>query len=284
MSGRIKQYIKIVISIFLVGLFWFSLLAGPLSLQSLKNNTQQVPQVVVYSSNISDNYPKEKTVVLRLDDVQGYTWNRIVINLTEAVLSRNMSITLGVIPNGEIDKDKIIKQYLLSKIDDPRVEIAQHGTYHKENEFANLSEEEAYDLAKVGFDELVNILRVRPVTFIPPGNANNQNTTKALSRLGLKILPGKQDVYKFDGQMMLIGYNAETEEYLKSDLVPVSEILDACKKSLENRNLCVIMIHPQDYVLSNDRNTLDENKYKEFIKLLDELKKLNVKFSAFKDL
>lgn len=105
-------------------------------------------QLSSYDNQSGFNLPVEKVIILRMDDVQGYAWNRLVINLTDAVLSKNMSMTLGVIPDRDINNDTVIKKYLLEKIKDPRIEIAQHGTTHTENEFLNLSENDTYILAK----------------------------------------------------------------------------------------------------------------------------------------
>ena len=49
-----------------------------------------------------------------------------------------------------------------------------------------------------------------------------------------------------------------------------------CEEDLELRNLCVIAIHPQDYL--NDKEEIDEERYSEFLTLLNELEKRNIAF------
>lgn len=238
----------------------------------------------IHNKNVSRfNLPTEKVIILRMDDVQGYAWNKIVINLTDTIIGKNMSVTLGVIPDRNVDKDATIKKYLLEKIKDRRIEIAQHGTNHTENEFLNLSELDTYSLAKLGLENMTRMFGVYPVTFIPPYNEYNRNTTRALSKLGFKIISGRGKEYRDDGNMMYIGYDTQTKYSDQKELIPVNKIIDACNVALDEKNICVIMIHPQDYV-KNDGKTLDEDRYVEFVELLDELKKFHAKSSTFRDL
>lgn len=226
--------------------------------------------------------PTERVVILRLDDVMGYKLNRMTIDIIDTVLSKNMSITLGVIPK-DINNDTIIKTYILGKVKDRRVEIAQHGTNHVKDEYLGLNESETYNLTKSGMEKIADTLNVYPVTFISPYNQYNKNTTRALSKLGFKIISAKRGEYRPDENMMHIGYISMTRYINKNDLVPIDEILKSCDQSLDEKNVCVIMIHPQDYT-KEDGEKLDEVKYREFTKLLDELMKLNAQSVTFKDL
>lgn len=226
--------------------------------------------------------PEEKIIILRMDDVQAWAWNKIVINLTDTVLDKNMSITLGVIPK-EIDKDNIIKNYLINKIEDPRIEIAQHGVNHASHEFLNLSEKDTYDYAKLGLDNL-SVLNVYPVTFIPPYDDYNNDTTKALSKLGFKIISSSwsDKEYGFDGYMEHIGYDDRTYDFGENNFISQSDILNSCGKSLQQKNICTVLIHPQNYAI-NGTNIINETRYIKFVELLDGLKRLG-KHSTFRDL
>lgn len=241
-------------------------------------------------TNINNSYsygfPTKRTIVLRMDDVQAYAWNDIFINITEEVLTRNMSIVLGVIPNG-IETDKIATNYLLSKIDDKRIEIAQHGTTHKSpisTEYSNLSELETYSLAQKGLTEILQTLNIKPTTFIPPQNEyNGSQTTKALSKLGFTIISAKQNEYKYDGYMYYIGYTEPTKETNKNDLQLISGIVKSCSYSLDTTNICVIMIHPQDYV-NDDKKSLNQTRFMKFQELLTDLNNLNASFKTFSNI
>lgn len=273
-----------------VGLLFWSTLIGLF----LNNNNKLNSDISLAKTNsqlieydINDSYQfgitSEKFIILRLDDVQGYLWSQTSTRIIDAVLEKNMSITLGVIPERNIDKDLILKNYLLNKINDPRIEIAQHGTFHNYNEISLLNEDETYNLTNIGLEKIKNILGVKPITYIPPNNEYNINSTKGLSKLGFKIFSSKKGLFFFDGNMINVGYDIQTMYSFEKEPVPINELVDECIKSLNSKNLCVIMIHPQDYHQSDNR-TIDEKKFEKFIELLDKLKGLNVKSITFKDL
>lgn len=232
-------------------------------------------------------YPSEETIVIRMDDVgEGDLWDDTIINVTDAILERNMSITMGVIPNRRIENNKIMLNYLLNKVGNPRVEIAQHGTNHSINEMENLSEYDAYNVIVSGLDKLTRVLNVRPVTYIPPYEKYNENTTKALSRLGFKIISADSKEYIYTNNVATIRWNAGTQSWKNVELDQEKDytygIVTSCYRSLNVRNLCVILIHPQDFI--NEDNKMDKYKYTEFVRLLDNLGKLNARFATFRDL
>ena len=291
----IKNTIKIIFLFIVVISFWSTLLWGsPFSLidkylnfsenSLIIKNTTPVSYLSSGNQSLCRAYPpKERTIIFRLDDVQGYLWNKIVINITNTVLAKNMSITLAVISNRSIDKDPLINNFLVDKVKDPRVEIAQHGTDHTYYEYPNLTEEETYSLAKIGLDKIIDVLNVRPVTFIPPNNELNENNTQAFSRLGIKIISGKKGDYDFNGEISKLGYDTLTKYSANTSLIPIRDIILACNNSFARKNICIIMIHPQDYI-DDDNKTMNGTRYFEFTKLLGELTKTGAKFSTFKDL
>lgn len=232
------------------------------------------------------SHPSEKVVILRLDDVQGYAWNNVSMSIIDTVLEKDMSIVLGVIPNASIDSDSKIRTYLINRSKDPRIEIAQHGYNHINDEFSKLNESEADNLIKLGLHKLKSILNVIPVTFVPPHNTFNEidnATNNALLKNGFKIMSGAYRDNRLYGDVVHVGYSTAIKDYSKNRITPTDEIIDACNNVSKNINICVVLIHPQEYV-GDDNKTLDPDKYMEFVKLLDELKRTNVKSVTFKDL
>lgn len=227
------------------------------------------------------DFPDERTIILRLDDVQGFARNNISINLTDTILRNDMSVTLGVVPGLDIDKDAVIKNYLVSKSTNPRVEIAQHGYTHQEH-YGQMNEKEAYRITKLGRQKMISILGVSPVTFIPPYLEYNVDTLKAIKKLDFKIISPEEE-YRIDKKILIVGYNVFTKSELSSELNPVDNIVNGCNGYLNMRNLCVVLIHPQDYA-SSDGVNMDSVKYNEFVKLLNGLKTLNARSVRFKDL
>ncbi len=286
---RIKNIAKLVFALIVVISFWCTLITGsPFSLYDSVKNMYNEKSIFIYK-NDSCNFtiPNNKTLILRMDDVQGYLWSNISINITETVIQKNMSITLAVIPFRSIDNDLIMRDYLLNNIKNPKIEIAQHGSYHSKEEMSHLglTQKQEEDLIKSGKVELTRVLRVMPITFIPPYNDYDENTSKSLTELKFKIISAKQGEYKMNESTNLtfIGYAVATKYDTRSDLVPIAEIINSCNESLINNSICVVLIHPQDYV-NDDKKTLNETRYTEFVKLLDGLKNLNATSATFNDL
>ena len=215
-------------------------------------------------------FPMEKVIILRMDDVE-INWKNSVINLTDTVLSKNMSITLGVVPT-QID-DELIK-YLIDKTkDSSRVEIAQHTTYHIKNEFKNVSKRGTYNIIKFGNEKIKDTLGIKTITTFIPNYDINHNI---LSELGFEIVSTGKNEYRYDENLLIIGTTTKQTRNSK-------DVINNCKILLEQKNICVVNIHPQDYI-NKSTNTLDNNRYDKFVELLDQLKMLNTKFVTFKDL
>ncbi|NJD52270.1 MAG: DUF2334 domain-containing protein [Candidatus Methanoperedens sp.] len=185
-----------------------------------------------------------------------------------------MSVILGVIPFTHIEDDKIIYEYLLSIKDNPHVEIAQHGTYHTQSEIFNLTEDETYKLAKIGKDKLYDLLKINPVTFIPPNNEYNDNSTFPLSELGFKYLSAGNQYWDnlYDTRMYRVGYSTATKYGNNGAITPDTQVISDCKESLDATNFCLVLFHPQDY----DNRGLDS-----FKNILDGLLKLNATTKTF---
>ena len=227
---------------------------------------------------------KQRLIVLRLDDIQGYYATKTVIKLTDTALDNGMTMTLGVIPYFYFDEDPVIKNYLIGKSGDPRVEIAQHGYNHNESEhFNQLTEQQASTLIKSGYQKIVSTLGVKPVTFIPPYNEYNTGTLNAVKKLNFKYFSAeKNEDYVYNG-IRVVGYTTLTKYSDLDTLVPVNTVINDCKTALNNKKVCVVMIHPQDYV-GTDGINIDNAKYKQYVKLLNGLKTLNAKFITFRQL
>lgn len=256
---------------------------------NLKENRDVDKSIIDYNPNNTNiaeynySFPTKKVFIIKLDDIQGYAWNDMFINMTEEILKRNLSVTLSVIPLS-LQNDKKAIDFLITKSSNYHVEIAMHGTLHSSGEYANLNESETFNLAKIGLVEIQKILKVRPITFIPPENKyNGTESTKALSKLGFIFIASVHDEYGFDNYMNYIGFTEATKNVSTNELNDIKEIEKECDKSLDKRNICVITIHPQDYV--DKDGIIDNTKYNEyFIPLLDTLKSLNATSITIKDL
>ena len=128
---------------FVVGLIGYSLLISSASeysnLDYISDSTYKC------DSFLKTNGPN--MVVLRLDDVQAYSYHEEVFAIIKDSFKKNASIVAGVIPD-KLNDDKKLISYLRNN--NCNLEIAIHGYNHILTgnptipEFGNLSEDEAY--------------------------------------------------------------------------------------------------------------------------------------------
>lgn len=239
-------------------------------------------------SNCSFEYPTTPVIVLRLDDVQGGTYGDTQQKIISDILNRGKSVSLAVIPS-RLGGDTITK-YLNKIKNNEKVEIALHGMSHKRNEFQNLSYEDAYNKIFEGKELIQKNFNVVPITFIPPGNVYNNHTINALKILNFKIISATTNEIKMEEQLVFLGKTSQTADYLDLDeyVLPTTYnytyVLEKCRNTLNSINLCIIMIHPQDFVDSGKRR-IDNYKYLQFTTLLGELDTIpNIQYKTFRDL
>ncbi len=216
-----------------------------------------------------------KLAVLRIDDIQAFAWRDISERMTRDALARHIKPVLGVIPLNLKDDARMYK-YLRSVRCE--VEMALHGWDNKVSdegvaEFERLSEEEAEEKISRGKEVLEWLAREDIVTFIPPNNIYSEGTGRALQKAGFKYVTS-EGAAEFD-------YHATTYNFSASRLVPTDEVVDACKRRFEAGEICVVMMHPQDFA-SGDK--LDEAKYAVYLSVLDAMAREGTSFVRFKDL
>lgn len=218
----------------------------------------------------------QKKIVLRIDDIQAYGWQDIQIQMMDDALKQDVPLLLGVIPK-QLKDDKELYYFL--KRNSCNLEIAQHGWDHnittggETPEFGNLTEEEAYQRIIKGKLILEKLVGGSLTTFIPPNNEYSEGTFSALNKIGFKIISSGGNEF-FD-------YTTSTYNFDKETLTPISDVISECQEGLDKNDLCIIMIHPQDYATDGE---LDEVKYNNYTELLGDLKELNVSFVKLEDL
>jgi hypothetical protein len=226
-------------------------------------------------------------VILRIDDVGRKNYSIILNTMLKELQKRNIPCVLGVIAC-ELEDDN---NYIVSLKTNyfKNLEFALHGYYHKKDEQGNpefklLLEKDAQKLIVLGKSIMKSKLEVTPTTFIPPWNSASEDTKKALIKEGFKVYSGDQNEFN-KSDLLCLGYNSSTSTFGPHLLVDLEKIKKECEESLAERGYCVIMIHPQDYLIDdiNDQHKpdIDFDKYPAFIKLLDYLESKNVNFTTF---
>jgi predicted deacetylase len=219
----------------------------------------------------------DKKIILRVDDIQAFAYQEISKMMIKDAAKYNMRLTLGVIPDKFLqDKyfDKIIKSNSCN------LELAIHGWDHSsseengEFEFEGMGEEEAAQKIREGKKILEEVGGKPAVTFIPPGNEVSDATKKVLEEEGIRYLSG-------DNESSEYGMNATTYDFPNKKLIEISEVMEACEKRFDQEKNCVIVVHPQDYLTDE---MIDQEKYQQYIGLMEELRKNEVMSVTFSDL
>jgi hypothetical protein len=203
-----------------------------------------------------------KHVILRIDDIQAYAWSDIQQKMINDALSYGYSPVLGVIPLNLRD-DAAMYSYLRSVR--CSVEFALHGWDNKEpvpgrGEFSELSEKEASEKLAKGVTEINRLARRDVITFIPPNNEMSPGALKAAENIEIEII-SSQGYGKYD-------YDAETFDFVIDEFLPAQETMNRCDAAFDESDMCIIMLHPQDYA---SEGKLDPVKYAEYTALLDML-------------
>jgi len=265
------------------------------SLSSVTYLDQLIIDKLSYSTPLNPNKyancsfvkPKNRTIILRMDDLGAWNYDDVVEKITAEVLARNLSISEGVIPN-DIERDRRFITWSRKMRDNPNVEFALHGYYHTPDEFNKLNYDESKYYLEKGKAQMIDHMLVVPVTFIPPYNIQSFETHRALIDTGFKIDSGGNYDISFNETIAYLGYTARTFDYDKNEYVNSSTTIQDCKESLDTIGMCIVMLHPQDYlepkILGTQIRNLDESRYSDFISLLDGLQQLNADFKTYKDL
>ncbi len=272
--NKLKTLLRLM-GIFLV----FGLMVGGLWLaMNPFSNTETITSAVPdtdclpIESNLSD-----KTVVLRVDDIQAYSWRETSMKMITEAASRGIPLTLGVIPTGLSEDGELVtflKNYSC------QVEFALHGLTHNAEEGADMPEFGTYTKdkasSKIASGQLLldSITADSIVSWIPPLNVQSIGTREALRELGFTHISA-EGTGKFD-------YDAATYRYDVNTLVSPLDVIKSCNKTFETSTHCVVMLHPQDFATGLNH---DEEKYTQYYEtLLDVFEKEGVTFSRLKDL
>lgn len=219
---------------------------------------------------------KPKKVVYRIDDVQAYAYTNEVVQIIKDLNNKKIHAVLGIIPKG-LDQDILMEKVL--KRNSCNYEYAVHGWDHSVYaetqifEFDNISNQEAALRVKNGINMIKKVTKQTPVTFIPPGNKLGDEAKSAVLSAGIHTISGAS---QGDLDMSIATYDYESKTLISNE-----EIINTCTQKFEQNKICVIVVHPQDY-MTNDK--IDFEKYKKFTELVDTLQSSDASAVRFSDL
>jgi hypothetical protein len=237
-----------------------------------------------------------KYIIIRDDDAQGY-WMVIPFkNITTTLIQSGIPQTIGLIPymaGGATDfsGDANLLTYLNSVKNEPTVEIALHGYLHNEGEFTTINQTDAQTKLSAGKTAVYFRLGVMPTTFIPPYNEFSNGTIAACSSEGFtRISADTSDPNSWKENPQGLLHLPETVEFYNADTNQTrnaTDIISDCKASLDSSNICVILMHPQEFAASQEGTQIDQAQYQTLLDLINWIKQQKsqgVKLTTMKNL
>ena len=216
------------------------------------------------------HYASNRNIVLRIDDIQASYLVDVQKKMINDALDRDKTLSLAVIPLG-LNNNKAMVKFLKEK--KCKLEIGLHGYENNDFEFSELSYEEADKKIKDGL-KVLNEIESEVITFIPPNNEISNESKIAVYGNKIKIISSGFYNREF-------GYSVSTYDWENHSFMDYKEILSECLNELEKNETCIVMMHPQDYVTDGK---FDNEKYQQYIQLLDNVDKLNATIVTFRDL
>ena len=213
--------------------------------------------LLITSSVLSGQSEENKIrIVFRFDDYM-MTQHVIFDSILDIFKKNNIPLTLGVVP---YDKQEMIFNKLTqdqlndlkNRIKKNEIEIALHGFSHTDNkltgrsllkkeilsEFLNLDYNEQLKKIKKGKEALDSIFNINTKVFIPPYNSYDNNTIKALVKLGFEVISASMDG---DSGPDIISYIP----YTISDLTELPGLL---RMDTDDDYSIIVVIHPYSFI------------------------------------
>lgn len=138
----------------------------------------------------------------RFDDPSATSNHALERDIVEVFARRGLALTAAVIPFGRVGKETVALgaehvRHLIDAQAQRTVEVAQHGYLHerrsatpagKPSEFHSLPELDQRELIGCGRDRLESVFGEKPTGFVPPWNAYDVGTLRALESLGYRYV------------------------------------------------------------------------------------------------
>ncbi|MBA3750837.1 MAG: DUF2334 domain-containing protein, partial [Nitrosopumilus sp.] len=237
-------------------------------------------------------------VVFRMDDIQDYWINSGQTAVMDLFLSKNQSLSLGLIMNG-IGNDPEILDKVKEGFHKGYFELSLHGWDHTDH--TKLNKEEQKESLNKANEKLNSIYGIKSDIFIPPENVFNNDTLEVINQSGIDVLSSsvyvedkfdagksifniknntkiqgnkminQQQIYHVPETIPYKGYDNNAGEWIKNS---IRDIVNNVTVSIDKYGYAVIVLHPQDFVnIENGTsvNIVNENEIKDLSGLIDSL-------------
>lgn len=237
-----------------------------------------------------------------MDDIQDYWIQEGQITPTDIFISKNQSLSLGLIMNSLGNDSKIINT-IREGIHVDLFELAIHGWNH--TDYTDLSEEEQKNSLYQANKKMETLFGNTSDIFIPPEYLFNNATLNSMNQLGFRILSSALDIeHDFDQKRSIFVADGKTHnesdqkvfhlpatvsfnDYIGNNRIEnsIENILSNITRNIETNGYAVIVLHPQDFMKLDVNgsliDTLDENKIKDLSHLVDSILSKNIDITSF---
>ena len=271
-------------------IIYFVIVVGSINLISIGNEAFAKNTTSVYSCNC---------VIFRMDDVQDFWIDQAQIAPMNLFLSKNQSLTLGLIMNKTGD-DSDILQNIKKGYQKGLFELALHGWDHVD--FSNLSEQDQQYYLLKSNNKMKLLFGNNSNIFIPPYDPFNNDTIKAMSLNGIPIISSagyEENIFNNNKSIFVSNDNlynnsikSKTIIHIPSTIAfknyvngswiktPLGNISDSILKNIKEYGYAVVVIHPQDFI-KIDNNEFDVGSLNDLSFLIDDLGLKNIHITSF---
>jgi predicted deacetylase len=252
-----------------------------------------------------------------MDDIADYGVNNVQIAVMNYFISKNLPFTASIIVSRLANSSNLSVFHKVEEgVNKGLFELAIHGYRHINHTLLS-REEQDNDFSKAK-GRLEYLFGKRVGVFIPPYNNFNLHTIEALSDLNITLISSSPDreqttfnpyklktlvvtndsklqVSKVSDQKPLVYHAPYTfsvfalhrERQLFGDDL-VQEALRQINEGIANDGYAQVRLHPFDFAVSGAEGTLlnqvDNNRFQEMTKIIDNLLERNIRIASFKDI
>ena len=292
-DNNIHMSITLLIITFSVSLYLFSLIPSSQGIPLL-NATEKPCNCVVF----------------RMDDLQDYWLNKAQVSVMDLFLSKNHSLSLGLIMNG-IGNDSVV----INKIDEGfgtgLFELGIHGWNH--TDYTQLTEKEQRESLDKANEKMNSLFDIKSDIFITPEGVFNNETLKAMKELDIKVISNAiWSENEFDGGKsifndtnnittnLLSGTSNQPQLYHIPETISftnyqngswtsntIKNLISNVTTNIDRYGYAVIVLHPQEFVKTMNGtlvDVVDENKTKLLSILINTLLSNKTNLSTFSNI
>jgi peptidoglycan/xylan/chitin deacetylase (PgdA/CDA1 family) len=312
---------KIIVSLLVLSLYVFSItephVAFSLTGSSSGNNTDFVRARSVNHHSAQPIPIRCDCVVFRMDDVQDRWIEVAQLAAMNVFISKNQSLTLGIIMSAIGNDTKIIGQ-INAGLQKGLFELALHGWAHVD--YTKLTEQQQLESLRLANEKMKQLFGNTSDIFITPYGPFNNDTISAMGQLGIRVLSASLSSEEaFDKNSSILNLNdginyknvttngnhtstlssvyhvpatiffKDDEQNKKAIKIPIKNILSYIDNDIKKYGYSVVVFHPQDFV-STDQNgnvinsRIDPNQLKDLSTLVDQVLSKGIKIISFSKL